>query len=97
MAVLPPEEIDNKLIDLPGWNHNVNHIGKEYELNNFKEALDLVCKIGEAAERMNHHPDIFMHSWNKVKITISTHSEGGVTGKDFILAKSVEGLINEIR
>ena len=57
--------------------------------------MDFACKIGEAAEYINHHPDIFIHSWNKVKITISTHSEGGVTEKDFILAGKVEKLNNE--
>ncbi len=43
---------------------------------------------------MNHHPDILLYSWNKVKITISTHSEGGITDKDFQLAEKIEGLIN---
>ena len=88
-------EIDRKLSDLPGWNYTDKRIGKVYELSNFREALDFVVKIGEAAEYMNHHPDIFIHSWNKVKITISTHSEGGVTEKDFILAGKVEKLKNE--
>jgi len=41
---------------------------------------------------MDHHPDIFIHSWNKVKITISTHSEGGITKKDFQLAEKIEKL-----
>ena len=90
MAKLKSMEIDSKLSDLPGWNYKDKHIGKVYELSNFREALDFVDKIGEAAEDMNHHPDIFIHSWNKVKITISTHSEGGVTEKDFILANKIE-------
>ena len=95
MAVLSSEKINVKLENLSGWNDKNNHIGKEYELNNFKDALDFVNKIGEAAETLNHHPDIFMHSWNKVKITISTHSEKGVTEKDFILAHRIENLSNE--
>ena len=95
MAVLSSEKINEKLTDLDGWNYKENCIGKLYEMNDFKAALALVCKIGEAAEHMNHHPDIFIHSWNKVKITISTHSEGGVTEKDFILAKRIERLNNE--
>ena len=41
---------------------------------------------------MNHHPDMFLHSWNKVKVTISTHSEGGVTEKDFKLAAIIDNL-----
>ena len=48
--------------------------------------------MGGEAEKMNHHPDIFLHSWNKVKITISTHSEGGVTEKDFRLAEIIDKL-----
>jgi len=95
MPLLKTMEIDNRLSGLPGWNYKDKHIEKLYELNNFREALDIVCKIGEGAENMNHHPDIFIHSWNKVKITISTHSEGGVTEKDFILAKMIERINDE--
>ena len=50
-------------------------------------------KTGSIAEQMNHHPDIFIHSWNKVKITISTHSEGGVTNKDFQLAEKINQIV----
>jgi len=92
MAVLSPEKINEKLSGLDGWNFKENSIGKLYEMDDFKAALTLVCKIGEAAEHMNHHPDIFIHSWNKVKITISTHSEGGITKNDFQLAQKIEGL-----
>ncbi len=95
MPLLKSMEIDRKLSDLPGWNYKDKRIGKVYELSNFREALDFACKIGEAAEYMNHHPDIFIHSWNKVKITLSTHSEGGVTEKDFMLAGKIEKLKNE--
>jgi 4a-hydroxytetrahydrobiopterin dehydratase len=95
MSLLKSMELDNKLADLQGWNYKDRQIGKLYELSNFKEALNFVNKIGEAAEEMNHHPDIFIHSWNKVKITISTHSEGGVTEKDFILANKIEKALDE--
>ena len=94
MAVLSPDKINSKLDELDGWNFKDEQICKEYELSNFKDALDFVNKVGEAAEVLNHHPDIFIHSWNKVKITISTHSEGGVTEKDFILAHRIEKLNN---
>ncbi len=95
MPVLSPEEIDSRLLDLEGWHYSDNHIGKLYEFPNFTEALKFVNKVGEVAEDMNHHPDIYLHSWNKVKITVSTHSEGGVTEKDFILARRVERLKDE--
>ena len=95
MPLIKSMELDSKLADLQGWNYKDHHIGKLYELNNFKEALNFVNKIGEAAEDMNHHPDIFIHSWNKVKITLCTHSESGVTEKDFILAHKIEKALDE--
>lgn len=95
MPVLTHEKIDARLTDLEGWNYADNHIGKLYEFPNFSEALKFVNKVGEAAENLNHHPDIFMHSWNKVKISVTTHSEGGVTEKDFVLAHLIERAANE--
>ena len=79
----------NKLVD---WKLNNQSIEKEFDLKDFKSALTLVDKVGMAAENMDHHPDIFIHSWNKVKFTISTHKEGGLTEKDFILAEKIEHL-----
>ena len=61
-------------------------------MKDFKSALEFVNKVGAEAESMDHHPDILMHSWNKVKISVSTHSEGGVTEKDFKLAGKIEGI-----
>ncbi len=95
MPILKSMEIDNRLSGLPGWNYKDKQIGKLFELSNFREALNFVNKIGEAAENLNHHPDIFIHSWNKVKITVSTHRDGGVTEKDFLLAKQIERINDE--
>ena len=92
MKVLSENEINEKLKEIPGWVFRDNSIGKEYQLKDFKDALSFVNKIGDEAEKMDHHPDIFIHSWNKVKITISTHSAGGVTENDFNLAKKIERL-----
>jgi 4a-hydroxytetrahydrobiopterin dehydratase len=69
-----------------------NQIVKQFQFKDFVSALEFVNKTGTLAEEMNHHPDIFIHSWNKVKITISTHSEGGITIKDFQLAEKIEGI-----
>ncbi len=90
MQVLNESQIKQKLSPLKGWELNNNHIGKEFELKDFKEALNFVNKVGERAEEMDHHPDIFLHDWNKVKITISTHSAGGITQNDFKLAEKIE-------
>ncbi len=93
MALLSIDEINSKLGNLTGWNYSDNHIHKEFKLKDFISALDFVNRIGTEAERMDHHPDIFIHSYNEVKISISTHSEGGVTEKDFSLAGKIESLI----
>jgi 4a-hydroxytetrahydrobiopterin dehydratase len=90
MSLLNSIEIVERLKNLKGWDLSDNQIFKEYHLANFKEALVIVNKIGNEAEAMDHHPDILMHGWNKVKVTISTHSEGGITLKDFELAEKIE-------
>ena len=90
MKVLSEQEIKEHLKEFTGWSFKDNSINKEFQLKDFKEALQLVNKIGNEAEKMGHHPDILLHSWNKVKITISTHSAGGVTENDFRLAKAID-------
>jgi len=92
MKVLTESEISSKLKKMTGWEFHSNSITKKFELKDFKSALALVNKIGDEAESLDHHPDILIHSWNKVKITISTHSAGGVTLKDFKLAKNIDEL-----
>jgi 4a-hydroxytetrahydrobiopterin dehydratase len=92
MTLLDKEEIAEKLSKLNNWLLETNQIAKQYQFKDFAEALKFVNKVGNVAEEMDHHPDIFIHSWNKVKITISTHSEGGITNKDFQLAEIIEGL-----
>ncbi len=92
MNVLSKQEIEKMLSNITGWKFTDNSICKEFQLNDFKSALTFVNKIGDEAEKMDHHPDILIHSWNKVKVTISTHSAGGVTQNDFNLAKKIEGL-----
>jgi len=92
MTLLTQDEIAKNLSSLSGWMSDGNEIAKQFQFKDFVEALSFVNKAGAEAEKMNHHPDIFIHSWNKVKITISTHSEGGITKKDFQLAEKIEGL-----
>ena len=89
MKVLSEREITERLNEIPGWEFMDNSISKEFQLKDFKGALAFVNAVGDEAEKMDHHPDILIHSWNKVKITISTHSAGGVTRNDFDLAKKI--------
>ena len=92
MLLLNKPEITQKLSELNNWILEKKQISKQFQFKDFAEALSFVNKVGAEAENMDHHPDIFIHSWNKVKITISTHSEGGITKKDFELAEKIEGL-----
>lgn len=56
----------------------------------FKEALKFVNKVGEIAEAQNHHPDILIFGWNKVKLSLTTHAIGGLSENDFILASQID-------
>jgi 4a-hydroxytetrahydrobiopterin dehydratase len=67
------------------WERDGNSIVATFEFEDFNESLGFVIRVGLKAERMFHHPDIEI-SWNKVNLTLSTHSEGGLTEKDTELA-----------
>ncbi len=72
------------------WNLESNTLTKEFEFKNFKEAIHFVNQIFPLAEAENHHPDILIHDYKKVKISLSTHSKGTVTEKDYALAEKIE-------
>lgn len=77
--------------ELTGWvDVEQKQIEKEYKLKSFKEALEFVNKVGAIAESEGHHPDINIHGWNKVKLTLSTHAIGGLSENDFILASKID-------
>jgi 4a-hydroxytetrahydrobiopterin dehydratase len=90
MPKLSANEIKEKINNLENWNLQNTSIQKEFVFKNFSEAVGFIVQISIEAEKMNHHPDVLLHSWNKVKITISTHSEGGLTDKDFTLANNIQ-------
>lgn len=94
MALLTENTIMENLKSLSeSWKYDNNQLELNTVLKDFAENLRVVNKIGEYAEEMDHHPDILIHGWNKLKIMISTHSEGGVTEKDFILAGKIEEVL----
>ena len=93
MAKLSNDAIKEALNKLNGWNYKNDSLIKEFELKDFIAALGFVTQVGVNAEKADHHPNILMHSWNKVKITITTHDEGGVTEKDVSLAENVDELV----
>jgi 4a-hydroxytetrahydrobiopterin dehydratase len=59
----------------------------------FAEAIAFVNRVAAAAEAVNHHPDILVHGWNNVRLTLSTHSAGGLTAADFQLAAQLDQLV----
>ena len=91
MALLSDAEVKTALADVPGWELTGVEIVKEYKFADFAEAMGFVNRVAEAAEAANHHPDIDIR-WNKVRLALSSHSEGGLTGNDFALASRIEGL-----
>ena len=91
MKVLSKDEIKQKLGALPGWKLTEEGIQKRYKLDSFMSAIDLVRRVADAAEAANHHPDILIQ-YKKVTLTLSTHSAGGLTAKDFELAQQVNGI-----
>jgi 4a-hydroxytetrahydrobiopterin dehydratase len=91
MARLSDEEIDERLSGLEGWDRNGDAIRRQFELDDFKGSVEFVNRLTPEAEGMNHHPDLEI-SWNKVTVSITTHSEGGLTENDFELAGRISRL-----
>lgn len=89
MALLSENEIVQRLSGLKDWTQEGNQIVKQYKFKNFVETMGFVTKVAILAERVDHHPDILIE-YSKVTITLSTHSEGGLTEKDFNLASQIE-------
>ena len=89
MALLSENEIAQRLSGLKDWTQEGNQIVKQYKFKNFVESMGFVTKVAILAESVDHHPDILIE-YSKVTITLSTHSEGGLTEKDFNLASEIE-------
>jgi 4a-hydroxytetrahydrobiopterin dehydratase len=92
MAVLDDSEIDARLDGLSGWTRSGTAIEKTFECGDFVGSVKFVDGIVASAEEMNHHPDVAI-SWDKVTLTLSTHSEGGLTENDFELAAKLDALV----
>ena len=74
------------------WEIIKGKLSKEFEFNDFMKVIGFVNKIASLAEKENHHPDLFIHSYKKLRITLFTHSENKITEKDYDLAKKIDGL-----
>jgi 4a-hydroxytetrahydrobiopterin dehydratase len=90
--LLTAQDIKAWLKKLPEWEQDKKHIERLFEFDDFTGAIDFVNQVAEIAEEEEHHPDIDVR-YNKVRIGLSTHSEGGVTDLDFELAERIETLV----
>jgi 4a-hydroxytetrahydrobiopterin dehydratase len=91
MSKLSEEQITVYLRKLPKWKHENDTIRKTFQFPDFTKSIAFVNKVAELAERSNHHPDIIIR-FNKVSISLTTHDERGITGKDFSLAQQIESV-----
>jgi 4a-hydroxytetrahydrobiopterin dehydratase len=89
--LLSGDEIDARVGELD-WSLEGKEIVREWELKDFAEAVAFVNRVAEAAEKANHHPDILLHGWNKVRLALSSHSAGGLTAADFDMAQRFDEL-----
>jgi 4a-hydroxytetrahydrobiopterin dehydratase len=74
------------------WRRDGQAIVRELRFGDFAQAIAFVNRVADAAERANHHPDIHLHGWNKVRLELSTHSEGGLTRADLDMAARIDDL-----
>lgn len=90
--VLSQGEIDAQLLQLPQWKNKGIAIEREFIAPHFAGAIAYINAIAVLAEVANHHPDMLLHGWNRVRITLSTHDEQGITERDIALAREIDKL-----
>jgi 4a-hydroxytetrahydrobiopterin dehydratase len=92
MAELLADQTIEERLKEGEWAREDDSIVRDFKFGDFAEAVAFVNRVAEAAEEAGHHPDILIHGWNNVRLTLSTHSAGGITGADFDLAARLDGL-----
>jgi len=90
-TLLPHNDLEALMKRIPEWETDKKAIERTFEFDDFSQAIDFVNSVAEIAEEEDHHPDIDIR-WNKVHLSLSTHSEGGLTELDFQLAKKIDNL-----
>lgn len=90
MPPLAKDEIKERLKSLDGWEYDDGELERKYKFDDFAQSIAFVNRVASLAEAADHHPDISI-KYNRVKLQLSTHSEGGVTEKDFALIAQIDG------
>lgn len=89
--LLSDAAIDERLAGLAGWARRDRAIEKTFRFRDFREAVGFVTNLTDPADRQNHHPDVLIH-WNEVTLRLWTHASGGLTERDFRLARTIDDL-----
>jgi len=87
--LLSEQEVTRKLTEIPEWKREGLEIKRNLKFKDFLESMEFVNKVAALSEAMDHHPDILIR-WNRVSLTLSTHSAGGLTDMDIVLAKKID-------
>jgi 4a-hydroxytetrahydrobiopterin dehydratase len=87
--LLNEDEIESRLKHSQ-WEREGDELVREWRFESFAEAIEFVNGVAEVAEEANQHPDIYVHGWNKVRLSLTTHAAGGVTEDDFLLARQLD-------
>jgi 4a-hydroxytetrahydrobiopterin dehydratase len=91
MAKLSDEDVERGLAKLDGWDRAGDEIVKEFRFDGFGDAIAFVVRLAFRAEKADHHPDVDVR-YNRVRVVLSTHSEGGITAKDLALAGEADAI-----
>ena len=94
MATIEPREAERRIRELPGWALDGDAIRRQFVFKGFPEAVDFVSRLVPHAEAADHHPDVLIN-YKRVTLTYSTHSEGGLTSKDFDGARMADRVAAE--
>ncbi|MBS1702967.1 MAG: 4a-hydroxytetrahydrobiopterin dehydratase [Armatimonadetes bacterium] len=89
---LDPHEIETMLPTLGGWSYNGEQIRKTFKFGSYKDGLVFAVAVGQLADRMDHHPDLFI-GYQRVEVGLNTHDLGGISTFDFELARQIESLV----
>ena len=94
MKALTEQQIDQHLEDLNGWDHHEDALHTAFEFDNFKDAFSVMTRIALEAEAMQHHP-VLISDGGSLEIKLTTHDAGGVSEKDFEMARAIEHIVGE--
>ncbi len=90
--VLQPNQSEEYIERIPGWEVEEDHLRRVFVFVDFVEAFNFMTRVADISEELDHHPD-WANSWNKVDITITNHQAGGITEIDFVLCERINGLV----